>query len=248
MKRFIISVVGVCIAFASVCMPASASDTFIPSGIEVVGYENTNYMDRMIRCAEDGSKYAVMIGSVYEAQRNLKIKTESLQYKPTYFFDTYDAKMIRNRLSEYQNDQKETSSPELTTPQLSVYYTEQEVIMVAKVLYRECRGIPSVTEQACVAWTICNRADTYGKSIAAVIQQPNQFAYQSNTPVTEELYWLAKDVLQRWNNEKNGQKDVGRVLPKDYLWFTGDGTHNHFRNAYRGGSRWNYSLNSPYQN
>ena len=45
----------------------------------------------------------------------------------------------------------------------------------------------------------------------------------------------------------NRQVEVGRVLPADYLWFSGDGKRNHFRNAYRGGDRWDWSLPSPYE-
>lgn len=47
-------------------------------------------------------------------------------------------------------------------PYITIYYTEQDVIDIAKVLYNECRGVGSKTEQACVAWTILNRADNHG--------------------------------------------------------------------------------------
>ena len=133
-------------------------------------------------------------------------------------------------------------------PKSKQYYTEEEVEMVAKVLYQECRGIPSDTEKACVAWVICNRLDAgYASTLRDVIIAPNQFAYDTQTPITAELYALAKDVLSRWNAEKNGAAAVGRVLPADYLWFAGDGQRNHFRNAFQGGSRWDYRLDSPYQ-
>lgn len=135
--------------------------------------------------------------------------------------------------------------------EIIMYFTEKDVIAVAKVLYRECRGVKSVTEQACVAWTICNRVDTGlgGDTFLEVVSYPNAFAYEYNTPVDDDLYELALDVLTRWNLEKNGQTDVGRVLPADYEYFYGDGTHNHFRNAYSGNyDIWDYSLESPYEN
>lgn len=131
-----------------------------------------------------------------------------------------------------------------------VYFTENDVVMVAKVMYRECRGIASDTEKACVAWVICNRVDSdkFPDTIEDVVTYPNAFAYQKNTPVTDELYALACDVLSRWNSERNGEEDVGRVLPKDYTFFGGDGHHNYFRNAYTGNyDVWNYSLPSPYE-
>ncbi len=133
----------------------------------------------------------------------------------------------------------------------TLYYTEDEVIMLAKLLYRECRGIPSDTEKACVAWCVCNRVDSGefgGNTVAAVITVPNQFAYRSNTPVVDELYEIAGDVLRRWNAERNGKPPDGRVLPKEFTYFSGDGRHNYFRNKYRGDySVWDYSLPSPYE-
>ena len=132
-----------------------------------------------------------------------------------------------------------------------MYYTEDEVVMVAKVLKRECGGLPSITEQACVAWAICNRVDSDefdGDTISEIVTARHQFAYRSNTKVDDELYELALDVLSRWNAERNGEVSVGRVLPKNYTYFTGDGVHNYFRNAYKGSySIWDYSLPSPYE-
>lgn len=132
-----------------------------------------------------------------------------------------------------------------------MYYTEDEVVMIAKLLYRECGDVPSDTEKACVAWTVCNRVDSddfNGNTITEIVTTRHQFAYYCDTPVCDELYDLALDVLTRWNSERNGEVSVGRVLPKDYCFFFGDGLHNHFRNAYKGSySIWDYSLPSPYE-
>lgn len=127
------------------------------------------------------------------------------------------------------------------------YYSDQDAIDIAKVLYNECRGIPSTTEKACVVWTILNRVDYYGSSVYSIIRSPNQFAFYEGTPVDSELLSLAYDVLERWSREKNGETDVGRVLPRDYMFFFGDGAHNYFRNSYSSPyTTWNYSLVSPY--
>jgi hypothetical protein len=131
----------------------------------------------------------------------------------------------------------------------TAYFTDTDAILIAKTLYGECRGCQSVTEQACVVWTILNRADAGYGTIEQVITARHQFAgYRAKNPVTDELLGVAYDVLERWNNEKNGQIDVGRVLPADYLWYSANraGTHNLFRNKYIGGQVWNYSSNSPY--
>lgn len=134
-------------------------------------------------------------------------------------------------------------------PYIMIYYTEQDVIDIAKVLYNECRGVGSKTEQACVAWTILNRVDSQGLSISEVIRAKNQFAFNESTTVDDSLLDLASDVLLRWNSEKNGEAEVGRVLPKEYTYFAGRGGHNYFRNGFDGEySIWDYSLESPYEN
>lgn len=126
------------------------------------------------------------------------------------------------------------------------HYAENDAIDIAKVMYRECGGL-GATEQACVAWCILNRVDATGDSISSVIRAPYQFAFKEATPVRDDLLTLAKDVLSRWNREKNGETNVGRVLPKEYKWFQGDGKHNHFRNAYKGNYKiYDFNLSSPY--
>ena len=126
---------------------------------------------------------------------------------------------------------------------------EAEIVMLSKLLYREARGINSKTEQAAVAWCVLNRVDSnqFPNTIRGVITQRNQFAWVSNTPVWQSLYDLSKDVVTRWLLEKYRTiPDVGRVLPKDYLFFAGKRGRNYFRKGYRTSSYWNWSLNSPY--
>ena len=132
-------------------------------------------------------------------------------------------------------------------PEVEPCYTQNDVKMLAQVLWLEARGVSSQTEQACVVWTILNRVDAgYGETIADVVTAPNQFAYSPDAPVEEELANLAQDVLDRWSAEQNGAFDVGRVLPAGYFWYSGDGEHNWFRNEFRGGVKWDYGLESPY--
>ncbi len=152
----------------------------------------------------------------------------------------------RTIISAYAN--KSEIKKEQTKPPYVMYYDESDIVMLAKLMYQECGGVPSDTEKACVVWTVLNRVDEYGGTIYEVVTAKNQFAYYNDRPVDDALYQLAKDVLTRWNNEKNGEVNVGRVLPPDYLWFSGDGEHNHFRNAYKGQfSIWDYSLETPYE-
>lgn len=126
---------------------------------------------------------------------------------------------------------------------------DKEAQYIAKVVWAEAR-VCSKTEQAAVIWCILNRVDSdisdMPDDIISVVTAPNQFAYRDSSPITDELYELSKDVISRWEREKNGETNVGRVLPKEYLWFHGDGTNNHFRDAFKGGNRWDWSLESPY--
>lgn len=125
---------------------------------------------------------------------------------------------------------------------------KNEIKMLAKLVYREARGVKSKTQQAAVIWCVLNRVDTKGfpNTISKVITQRSQFAWNPNTPVKKEFEALAEDVVKRWLFEKKGVKNVGRVLPKSYLYFYGDGKKNHFRKTYRGKATWNWSLPSPY--
>lgn len=126
-----------------------------------------------------------------------------------------------------------------------------EIIYIAKTVYGEARGC-TTTEQAAVVWSILNRVDSDLKympdDIIGVVTQKDQYlGYNPKHPVTDEIANLVEDVIGRWAMEKAGEKNVGRVLPKDYLWFYGDGKHNHFTDAWRNGNKWDWSLESPYE-
>lgn len=128
-----------------------------------------------------------------------------------------------------------------------------EAVMLARLVRGEAGGVWSMTEQACVMWTVLNRVDAgYGDTIAEVITAPGQYYYiesfGTNDEYGRDLVWLAEDVLNRWYREKNGEINVGRVLPAEYLFFGGDGYHNYFRTTYEfGNGFWDYSLPSPYE-
>lgn len=127
-------------------------------------------------------------------------------------------------------------------------WTDEEVIVLAKMLWGEARGVSSDAEKAACVWCALNRVDRGYGDIITVVTAPEQFVgYREGNPADDKLITLCIDVLSRWYAEKDGQVEVGRVLPADYLWFSGDGERNHFRNAYRGGNRWDWSLPSPYE-
>lgn len=118
--------------------------------------------------------------------------------------------------------------------------------LLAKMVWGEARGC-STTEQAAVMWCVLNRVDAGYGSLYEVITAPHQFiGYSPKNPVDSDILRLAHDVLLRWLLEAECVGSVGRVLPSDYLWFHGDGTHNYFRNEYTATNYWDWSLPSPY--
>ena len=129
-------------------------------------------------------------------------------------------------------------------------YTEADVEMLARLIYTEARGVKSKTEQAAVVWVVLNRLDNPNrlqKTIAEVVCAPYQFDYRPWAPVTDEFKALAVDVLERWQAEKEGAKDVGRVLPPEYQYFEGRGGRNWFSEEWKSGEFWDWSLPSPYE-
>ena len=128
------------------------------------------------------------------------------------------------------------------------YVTQEEIEMIAKVLYREARGVEDKDQIAAVAWCILNRVDhpNHPNTIKEVITQPEQFAWVEDTPVEDWLLELANDVVYRWCLEKEGQENVGRTLPKGYCFFIGDGKYNHFRQNFNSKQIWNWSYPQQY--
>ncbi len=145
--------------------------------------------------------------------------------------------------------------PEAATPaqpavEPAKLYTEADVEMLARLIYTEARGVRSKTEQAAVVWVVLNRLDNPNrlqKTIAEVVCAPYQFDYRPWVPVTDEFKALAVDVLERWQAEKDGQADVGRVLPPEYQYFEGWGGRNWFSAEWKSGEFWGWGLDSPYE-
>ena len=118
-------------------------------------------------------------------------------------------------------------------PEQVMYYTAEDVQALAKMLYGEARGCTLDNQQKAV-WCVLNRVDADGfpDTIIGVLSQPNQFhGYSTAFPVWDELTAVAEDVLTRWSLEKQGVA-VNRELPKSFLYFTGTGRENIFREAY----------------
>ena len=122
---------------------------------------------------------------------------------------------------------------EVAEPEYEMYFTEADVIALAQMLYGEARGCTVDNQMKCV-WCVLNRVDDarFPDTIIGVLSQPSQFhGYSPNFPVWDELKEVARDVLTRWSLEKQGVA-VERELPTEYVFFTGDGIQNNFREVY----------------
>ena len=134
-------------------------------------------------------------------------------------------------------------------PVIENLFTNEEIDHIAKTVWGEARGL-SKTHQAGVVWAILNRCDDgrFGKGIISVVTAPSQFAgYRSGNPVDPEIRDLVVDVLDRYSQEKAGIDNVGRVLPKEYLYFRGNGKVNLFSKKWNSNNVWDWSLESPYE-
>ena len=118
-------------------------------------------------------------------------------------------------------------------PEYEMYFTEDDVVAMAKMLWGEARGCTR-DNQAMAVWCVLNRVDDsrFPNTILGVLSQPSQFhGYSPDFPVWDNLYAVALDVLTRWSMEKQGA-DVARELDKNAVFFTGDGIQNWFRSVY----------------
>ena len=161
------------------------------------------------------------------------------------YCDNANAVMIETYAQQDEINLIEEEREGDSEPVLEINLTEVELL--AKTIYGEARGCSAV-EQSAVIWCILNRVDAGYGSIEDVVTAKYQFTgYNSEHPVTEEFAALAEDVLARWILEKHCVGEVGRTLPSEYKWFTGNGKENIFRDQYSGDyTIWDWSCYNPY--
>lgn len=133
----------------------------------------------------------------------------------------------------------------------SKQWTYDDAEYLAKMAYGESRGVPVLNSQfgvrsnayqnACTMWTVLNRVDAEWGTIEEVVTAKNQFVgYKSSNPVDPDLLDLAFNILGDWSVGK----ETLRTLPKEYLYFRGDGKHNYFRT--QNGEMYDWHLPDPF--
>ncbi len=133
----------------------------------------------------------------------------------------------------------ETPSPTPTaTPEPP--YSEQDIDMLAKMVWGEARGC-APEEQALCVWTVINRLEDgrFGDTLQEVLTAPHQFAgYKAKYPITDEIRAVVEDALAAWESGETAPTLPPYAKTSGYLYFTGargdDGQlHNFFEEEYR---------------
>ena len=131
--------------------------------IKVTGFDpSVDYSAEMAKCLEDGSSYAIQMGRIYEAQRNLKIKTLGItDYKPTTFFaDNETAEQIKLAIEESKKPK----------------YTEEDLYWLSRCVNAEmgCSWMPDWVQRD-TASVVINNSKWLNKSIKKTIFTPGKY-------------------------------------------------------------------------
>ena len=113
----------------------------------------------------------------------------------------------------------------------SIRYTPEDIELLAKMVWGEARGL-SEAEQALCVWTVLNRLDYggFGDSIRAVVTAKGQFnGYNPDNSVEQEIIGVVALCLYQWNNGATAPILPPYAQSNDYLYFTGNGKHNYFK-------------------
>lgn len=129
--------------------------------------------------------------------------------------------------------------------------SEKDETILARMLWGEDRENP-LFMRAAVLWCVFNRMDVSHKSIRQIVTHDQFCGYNPGNPVTDWAVSLVRDVAVRYVLEQNGFEDVGRVLPREYLYYERpDGKRYHvFKTKLKVTDKdnkiWDWSLPSPY--
>ena len=135
--------------------------------VTVRGYDpEVDYMQAMKQALEDGSPYAMEVGTLYEQQRNLKIQELELPQEQTAYFSQYgEAEEILEAMAQAE------------APKAA--YTQADLDLLSRLIYAEagCTWIPDWVQRM-VGSVVLNRVESqyYPDTIREVIYQPGQYA------------------------------------------------------------------------
>ena len=127
--------------------------------------------------------------------------------------------------------------------------SENDEVILAKLLYGEDRE-NALYMRAAIIWCVFNRMDAGHLSVEKVVTHSQFPGYLVGNPVKSWAVDLVRDVAIRYVLELNGFSSVGRVLPKEYLYYEQPiGKRYHVfktRLKLNDSVHWDWSLPSPY--
>ncbi len=129
--------------------------------------------------------------------------------------------------------------------------SEDEEALMARMIWGEDRENPYY-QRAAVIWVVFNRMDAWGYRIENIVNEKQFGGYHPGNPVKPWAVDLVRDVTIRYVLEQNGFTDVGRTLPKAYLYFENiPPRRDHIfkikeRLSDKTNTTWDWSLPSPY--
>ena len=190
------------LALAVLCGSVVTAAPTVEDYISVDGFdESTDYTAKMQECLKDGSEYAMIAGTVFEKQRNLKIESLGLEYETSsYFTDYATAEDILNAM----NPPAPTPEPSMEPSEPTQTYSDEDLYWLSRVVFAEagCDWFPDWVQRD-VASVVLNRvADSrYPDTIIDVIFDPGQYSCVDsgsiyNTPtqkVVENCRWVLEN-------------------------------------------------------
>lgn len=165
-----------CFSLAVVMMVSCAGIAVAAPSVEdhiaVTGFDKkVDYTAKILDCLGDGGEYAMLAGSVYEKQRNLKIETLGLDYELTHYFEQYSS--AEDILNAMYPPVVEEPEEEAAT------YSDEDLLWLSRVVFAEagCDWFPDWVQRD-VASVVLNRvADPrYPDTIKDVIFDPGQYS------------------------------------------------------------------------
>ena len=122
---------------------------------------------------------------------------------------------------------------------------QEEIYYLANVMWGEAHICQTTQEKAAVAWCCLNRVDAGYGDLISVITSGQFDGYIPGLEVPYEYLDLARGVLYSYYTEQLGGSTRGRCLPKEYLFFMGDGVKNYFTIGFHDGDL-QYCKNNAY--
>ena len=189
---------------------SSHSDVITVTGFD----ESIDYTAKMIDCAKDGSEYAMIAGTVFEKQRNLKIESLGLEYETSsYFIDYATAEDILNAMNPPAPDPTPTPEPVKT-------YSDEDLYWLSRVVFAEagCDWFPDWVQRD-VASVVLNRvADSrYPSTIKDVIFDPGQYSCVDSGSIYNTPTQKVIDNC-RWVLENGSTLPVSVIGQSAYAW------------------------------